>query len=325
MKSNFRQIFVYNLDIETKKRPMVLPPMREMLDALERRRLAGGGSMALQNGDSHITLAPIIFDDPTESAALLFRHSDRYSADSVYSDIAGNTFRAHSKTVSEGGEFGAHLVVSLAAEQGIPGRHTALLEKTPAVPAALIRRLINKMLHDEYDTNNTFFSYPSPAGQRDRQGKVVRDRALPRIDLDGQPSANLARDLQQGRLTGIVLTKAVTHTPVGGVPYLTKREATLKVAVDQSNLGGNILQDVKRAIASEAANYPVAQIGVQLPGRKKTVSVKLDTATGSPLSDMYMKSHDIWNISPPMAASNQNVVASFVDRIRPILISERNI
>lgn len=325
MKSNFRQVFVYNLDIQTQMKPMVLPSMREILEALERQRVAGRGSISLQGGDAHIMLAPIIFDNTTDSAALLFRHSDRFSADSVYSNIAGNTFRSHSKILGEGGEFGAHLVVSLKPEKGVPGRYTALLEKAPSVPPGLIKRLINRVLREEYSHNVNFFSYPSPVGQRDQQGNVVNVRALPEIELDGQPSATLAHDLQKGRLTGIVLTKAVTHTPVGGIPYLTKREATLKIVVDQKNLGGNILGDVKKAIASEAANYPTAHIGVRLPGRQKTVSVKLDSATGSPLTDMYMKSHDVTHIHPPMAASNQTVVMSFVDRIRPILINERNV
>jgi hypothetical protein len=325
MKSNFRQAYVYNLDVETKRRPAVLPSMNVLLDVLEKRLALQQASLALNNGDAHITLGDVVRDPASHTAALLFRHSDRYAADSVYSNIAGNTFRAHAKNVGEGGEMGVHLLVSTAPERAVPGRYTAMLEKSQNLNAGLIRRLINRLLHDEYDANPAFFSYDSPAGQRDRAGNVIKERTLPRIELDGQPSQTLAHDLQQGRLTGITLLKAVPHIPVAGIPYLTKQEASLKIAVDQHNLGGNIWGDVRRAIAAEAGTFPIAQIGVQLPGRKKVVSVKVDSATGNPLTEMYVKSHDIWNINPPMASSAQAVVLAFVDRIRPLLIRERSI
>lgn len=325
MKSNFRQVYVYNLDVVTRRKPMVLPTMDEILDVLESRRAANQAMISLTNGDAHIALGDIVRDPATQTATLLVRHSDRYSADSVNSDIAGGVFRAHPKNAGEGGETGVHVIMSTAPEAAVPGRYTCMLEKSQSINAGLVRRLINRILHDEYDASTTFFSYDSPAGQRDSNGDVVRLRTLPRIELDGQPSQTLADDLQRGRLTGITLTRAVTHTPVGGVPYLTAQEASLKIAVDQHNLGGNILGDVRKAVAAEAKNYPTALIGVRLPGRKKTVSVKINSATGQPLTEMYVKSHDIWNINPPMASSTQTIIASFVDRVRPLLIRERSI
>lgn len=325
MKSNFRQAYVYNLDMETKKKPAVLPTMNEVLDVLVKRLRIGAVSIPLSNGDAHVELGDITRDPVTQTAALLIRYSDKYSADAVYSNIASKTRRTHAKNRGEGGETSAHLVVSTAPESAVPGRYTCMLERSETINAGLVRRLINRLLHDEYDTNPNFFTYPSPGGQRDQAGNVTRERTLPRIELDGQPSATLASDIQQGRLTGITLIKAVRHTTVGGVPYLTKREASVKIGVDQGNLGSNIWGDVRKALKAEAANYPVAQIGVQLPGRKKVVSVKIDSSTGSPLTEMYVKSHDIWNISPPMAASASVVVAAFVDRLRPLVISERAI
>ncbi len=323
MKSNFRQAYVYNLDMETKRKPAVLPNMNEILDVLDKRLATGSVSITLANGDAHIELGDITRDPATQTATLLVRYSDKYSADAVYSNITSKTRRTHAKNTGEGGETSAHLVISTAPERATPGRYTCMLERSQTINASLVRRLINRLIHDEYDTNPNFFTYPSPTGQRDAAGNLTRERTLPRIELDGQPSANLAHDVQQGRLTGITLLRAETHTTVGGIPYLTKQEATVKIAVDQGNLGSNIWGDVKRAIKAEAGDYPVAQIGVQLPGRKKVVSVKVDAASGNPLTEMYVKSHDIWNISPPMAASANAVVKAFVDRVRPLLISER--
>ncbi|QQV76547.1 hypothetical protein H5J25_13960 [Sphingomonas aliaeris] len=229
---------------------------------------------------------------------MLVRHSDKHSAESVYSDILSDTFTAHAKGAAEGGETGVHIFLSLAPEAAIPNRYTCIIEKAAGISVTTIRRFLNRLIHDEYDEDPTSFSYPHPGGQRTRAGKVAMERCLPRLEIDGRPSQRLADDVQNGRLTGIVLKRAVPHTPVGGVPFITQKEATLRLEIDQGHLTANIWGDVRRALAAEAGTYPSAQIGIKLPARKKTVSLEVDTATGSPLNEMYFQSFDVVNINP---------------------------
>jgi len=325
MKANFRQVYVFNLDVSAQNRDAVLPSMETLIAVLERRRVANKATLSIENGDVHLTLAPIVCDLAQHSAHILLRHSDKYAADSVYSDIVGDTFTPHPKGNREGGETGVHLFLSTAQERGQPGRYTCIVEKVPGLPVAIVRRFLNRIIHDEYTDNPASFSYPHPGGQRTRAGGPAMVNCLPRFDFEGRPSQQLARDVQQGRLTGIVLKKAVAHTPVGGVPYLTKREATLALDIDQGNLGANIWGDVRRALAAEAATYPTAQVSIRLPGATRSVSVKVDSVNGAPLTELYVQSFDIPNINPPMAQSARSVAPQLAVRVEPLLIRERNI
>lgn len=325
MKANFRQLFVYNMDVTTAKSDARLPSMSELIDVWERRRQAGSAHVAVQNGDIDLTLGDVVIDRQHQYASLLIRLSDKHSANPVHSNPRAGIFRAHAKQTGEGGEIGAHIFVSLAQERGLPNRYTSLVEKVAGLDITLIRRVLNRLLRDEYDSNTGFYSYPHPGGQRTRAGAVAMVRCLPRVEFGGRPSATLASDVQNGRLTGIELTKAVTHVPVGGVPYITKKEATLKLEIDQHGLGGNIWGDVRRALRAESADYQSATIGLRLPGRSKTVSVKVATRDGSPLSDLYIRSFDLAQISPPMDQSAQAVVTQLAQRALPLLVQERTL
>jgi len=325
MKANFRQVYVFNLDVTAQRRDAVIPTLETLIAVLERRRAAGQATLAIDNGDVHLTLAPIFLDQARQFASLLIRHSDRYAADAVYSDIVGDTFTSHPKGAREGGETGIHVFLSTAPEQGFPGRYTCIIEKVPGLTVALVRRFLNRVIHDEYSADPDAFSYPHPGGQRTRAGAPAMVQCLPRCDFEGRPSEQLARDVQQGKLTGIVLKRAVAHTPVGGVPYLTKKEATLALEIDQGNLGANIWGDVRRALAAEAGDYPTAQVSIRLPQAKRSVSVNVDSANGAPLTELYVKSFDVPHINPPMAQSARDVVRQFADRVERLLIDERNI
>ncbi len=325
MKANFRQIFVYNLDIESGKRGAVLPSMEDLIAILNRRRLDGLAHLSISNGEIDLALGDITIDDRNHQATVLIRHSDKNAAESAYSNILGNTFTAHRKNQQEGGETGVHLFISLAVERTMPNRHTCIIEKVPNIDVALIRRFLNRLIHDEYDTVPDSFTYPNPAGQRTRVGDIALDRCLPRLEFEGRPSQTLADDVEQGRLTGITLSRAVAQTPVGGVAFLRKREASLILDIDQNSLTGNIWGDVRRALRSESQEYDTAQIKLTLPGRAKSVSVKVSTATAAPLAELYIKSFDIWNIMPPMAQSSETVVPQFEARVAGVVRSERDI
>lgn len=325
MKATFRQVFVYNLDVFSTKKNAVVPTMADLASIIDRRRLAGRAHLSIAGGDADLTIGDLVIDPSDQTMTILFRHSDKHAADSVYSNIAADSFTSHAKANGEGGETGCHIFASLAPERGSVDRYTCVVEKVPNIDITLIRRFLSGIIHDEYNEDSSSFSYPSPTGQRTRAGTLAQERCLPRFDIEGQPSQHLARDVQQGRLTGITLTRAVTKTSIGGVAFLKKKEATLKIEVDQGSLSSNIWADVKKALAAEAATYPQATVGIRLPGRSKTVSVKVDSATGSPLTDLYVKSHDVWNINPPMAQSAKKVVKSLSDRVLPLLLGERTI
>lgn len=325
MKATFRQVYIYNLDVETGKKNAILPSLESLIAILERRRQAGQAHHTISKGSVDLAIGDIRIDPTNQLATILIRYSDKDAAESAYSNISGGTFTAHRKGANEGGETGAHLFLSTAPERTMPNRYTCALEKTPNIDANLISRFVNKIIHDEYDADAQSFTFPNLAGQRTRAGDIALDRCLPRIELEGQPSETLERDVEEGRLTGITLSRAIAKTPMGGVPFLLKREASLKVEVDQDSLTGSIWQDVRRALRTESDQYQTANIGIRLPGRKKTVSVKVATATAAPLTELYVKSFDVWNINPAMAQSSETIALQLESRVMTLVKDERDV
>lgn len=325
MKANFRQLFAYYIDITTQNKGAVLPPLADLVDIWDRRRRDGHAHSQISNGDVDLTLGDVVSEPGEQFAALLIRHSDKLAADSVYSDIRADSFTAHAKAQGEGGETGVHIFLSTAPERGLPNRYFCVIERVPNLDITMIRRFLNRLLHDEYDSDQSFHTFPNPMGQRNRQGEIRLDRCLPRLEFEGVPSQNLANDVQNGRLTGVTLIRAETAGAVGGVAFLNKKESVLKLGIDQGSLTANIWADLRRAIAAEAPNYPVAQIALKLPNRNKTASVKINSATGAPLSDLYIRSFDVTNIFPPMAHSSRVVVPALLQRAVATLLQARSI
>lgn len=325
MKADARQVFVYYCDVESKKAGAVLPTMTDLVAVWDAYRRAGQASLAISNGEMNIVLGDVVIDPAMQAVTLLFRMSDKTAADVVYSDMRAGTFTTHAKRAGEGGETGVHVWISSAPERGTITRYTCVIEKSTELDRNKIRRLLNTILHREYSVNANSFEYPNPAGQRDRDGNIRTERALPRIEFLGQPSASLVNDLQNGKLTGLTLIEATPRRQIGGKPYLHMAERKVSVDIDHGNLPANIFAGIQQALRFESATYPAANITLRLPGRQKTVSVKVDSATASPLSDLYIKSFDVTGITPLLSHSAIAVVAHFNARGLPILDSERSI
>lgn len=323
MKSNFRQVYVYVCDIETTKQAARLPSMNSIVDVLERHWRAGTAKMKISNDTALLAIGDVVRDAANDCATILVRHSDLNAAETVYSDLDADTFTSHAKGATEGGETGVHVLISTSSEAGMPDRYAWVVEKAPNLQKTLIRRLFNRILRNEHTINASTFAYPSPVGQRDRNGNVVNETCLPRLELSGLPSATFATDVNNGKLSGVTLVKAIAHTPVGGVAFLQKDEASLKLVVDHNNVPNNAFDGIRRALRHEAINYPQAKITFGLPGRKRSVTVKVESATGNPLDDLYVRSFDLNKIFPPLAYSSRSVVPHLEAPMKAILLRER--
>jgi hypothetical protein len=324
VKANFRQFFAYDCEVVSSKNGASLPDMETLAGIWTRHLTAGLAKIQISNNEATLAIGDIRHDAATQTLTILIRHSDKAAAESVYSDLDAGTFTPHPKAATEGGETGIHLIISLKQERDAPNRYACVLEKAAGLDLWMVRRLLNRVIHNEYDSDPNFFKYDSPIGQRDRLGNLKRDRCLPRLEFDGRPSATLARDIDEGKLSSVKLIRSLQRTAVGGSSFLHKEEATIRVSIDHGSVPRNAFAEIKRALHREASDFPQAQIGFTLPNSRKTVSVKLDSANGHPLSDMYIKSFDVTNIFPPLAYSSQNIVNRLASEGVRILLAERS-
>lgn len=95
MKSNFRQFFVLNCDVETTKRGAILPDMRTLMTVWRSHWQAGTAKTKIRNKEATLVIGDIVIDEPNQCATMLIRLSDTMAPESVYSDIDADKFTAH--------------------------------------------------------------------------------------------------------------------------------------------------------------------------------------------------------------------------------------
>lgn len=188
-----------------------------------------------------------------------------------------------------------------------------------------MQRLLSKLLHYEFKDDQTSFTYPHPAGGLTRQGQPRTDRCCPHIELRGRPSDTLITDINNGHITGISLVKAEAVTPIAGAAYLNKKESELRLQINQNNLPANMWQSLMQTFQANSGTYGVAKVSYKVPGNNKSVTVKIDTTTGNPLEELYVKLFELTNIYPFLDQSAIQVVDHLRDLAIPEFLTHRTI
>jgi hypothetical protein len=324
MQNDRRQFYIYDLEIAARKEGASIPTMDDLVPILQRMKDTAR-TYPIRADTATMLVGDIHIDAAQQFVTLLVRLSDQTAPNAVTSNPAAGIFHVHAKGADEGSDFGCHILISTAQEQGFPNIYTCAIERVSGIAASLVQRLLSKLLNFEFNDDATSFSYLHPAGGLTRQGLPRMDRCCPHIELRGRPSDTLIADINNGQITGISLVKTEPVAPLAGAAYLRKTESELRLQVDQSNLPGNLWQSLLQAFQANAGNYGVAKVSYKVPGNQKTVTVKIDTNTGHPLEEMYVKFFDVTNIYPFLDHSAMQIVVHFRDMAIADFISHRDI
>jgi hypothetical protein len=324
MLNNKRQFYIYDLEIAARKAGASVPTMNDLLPVFQRMKNTGR-TYPIRAGSATMLIGDMAIDAAQQFVTLLVRLSDKSTPNAVYSDPAAGQFNVHVKAANEGSDFGCHVFISTAPEQGMPNIYTCAVERVSGVASDLVRRLLSKLLNFEFKDDPTSFCYPHPAGGLNRQGQPRTDRCCPHILLRGRPSDTLIADINNGQISGISLVRAEAVTPIAGAAYLNKKETELRLQVDQNNLPANLWQSLIQAFQANSGNYGKARVSYKVPGNDRTVTVQIDTNTGNLLEDMYVKSFDIANIFPFLDQSAMQIVPHLSALAVPQFLNHRTI
>lgn len=324
MRNDFRQFMVYDLEIAARKHGASIPPMTAILPVWQGMQVRGeihrirGNKASLLIGDMRV-------DTTNDTAVMLVRISDQTTSNSVYSDPAAGLFQEHRKTGAQGSDFGVHVLLSALPERRYPNVYTCLIERVPGLSAELVRRLLSRALGVEYHRDATFYQYPAPGGGRDQNGNPRVERCRPHVELRGRPSQTLIADINSGRMTGVSLIKSEPHVAIAGASYLRKERSELQLSIDHNSLPVNLWSSMRSAMRRNSGTYPEALLRFRMAGTERNVSVRINTASGTPVNDVYIKSADISRIRPLLAQSSSIIVAHLVSRALPHLIANRTV
>jgi len=324
MQNNQRQFYIFDLEIGARKAGAVVPAMNDLIPIYQRMK-NNARYHPIRRKTATLLVGDMAVDAAQQFVTLLVRLSDQLTPNSVYSDPVAGDFQEHVKVGNQGSDFGCHVLISTAPEQGLPNTYTCAIERVQGFSFALVQRLLSKLLNFEYNDDPASFSYPHPAGGLDRQGQPRKDRCCPHIELRGRPSDTLINDINNGHLSGISLVKTEAITPIAGAAYLRRKSSELKLDIDYNNLPANLWNSMMQAFQQNSGQYGIAKVSYQVPGSKRTVTIEINTANGAALTEMYILSYELTNIFPFLAQSAINIVDHLKNLAAHHFLTYRNI
>lgn len=324
LKSSERSFFFFEVEVVSGKAGAPIPSMNALVEIWKRYFDAGRARQAIRRSAAHLILGDMSQDTANGTTTILVRLSDSQAPNAVYSNVVTDTFTEHVKGAADGNDMGAHVLLSTKQEIGKPNVYFAMVENVPGLAYGEVRRLLNRVLRYQYHDDISAFTYPDPHGKKKRDGTDLTHDHLPRLEFRGRPSSTFIADLQRGKISGISVVKDEQVAPVAGVSYLTKRTSELKFGIDHSNATQNIWDDIKRVFRSQATEYPKGKVSFKLPNQPRGVTVTIDSATGAPLSEMYIQSILLKQIAPLLSNSSRRIVAHLVALAMPHLLTGRN-
>jgi hypothetical protein len=324
-KSSERTFYHFTCHIRAKSQKATVPTMDTLVQVWEQAWLQDKAITELKDDSGTLAVGDLVHNEENGYVAILIRHSDKSAPNTVYSDIAAKKFTEHKKGAGEGHESGIHLLISTIPEAEKPNVYACLVEGCEGLGYSSARRVLNDILRERYKVDSSIFEFLDPAGQKDRQGKIKVRTCQPRIDLFGEPSQDFVHDLEAGTLQGVTLINTNLQQSVAGVPWLSYSEDTLKLTIDKKSVPLNFWDDLKRALKSKSKQYGKAKVSYKLPDRTRSVSVDLNSKTGAPLKELYIKSTTIKSIFPLLANSSVKVVPHLQGLAANILFDSRSL
>ncbi len=324
MQSDQRTFYLYDLQLDARKQGASIPSLNEVLH-IWTNAFRDSTLYPLFGGDKNMVIGDLRHDANQNFVILLIRISDKSAPNSVYSDVAANTFKEHLKDGDWGADFACHVILSTSPERNKANVYTCAIERVSGLPASYIQRMLSKLLHMEYNTNDKFYEYPAPGAPLKKDGTPRMEKCLPHVEMRGRPSNTLINDINNGKITGITLVRSENVTPVAGAAYLEKQSTEVKLSVNSQIAPGNIWGSLTGFMRREAQNYPTAKIAYKLPNSTKSVTVEFDSVNGHPLEDLYVESFDILRIFPPLSHSTQVILPRVIDPALVQFLQKRNI
>ena len=253
MKSDQRDVCLYDLEIYPSKAHAVAAPMSDVLAVLQTKVRECDAVHTINFRKEVLTLRDIIIDDTNSAAILLVTHADPAAPNAVYADMRKGTSEVIKKGPNEANEYGAHVVLSLIEEPHRPNTYLALVEKVPTVGRANIDRLLNAVIRNQYKSDENTFTCEDQTGLRLRDGtpKVISYRPI--LKFYGHPSEDFIRDLEEGTLKNVTLYHAEEQVQFGRSPYLIKNERTLRLHVDRKKFVSDLWQNLRETLLGESS------------------------------------------------------------------------
>lgn len=225
-----------------------------------------------------------------EKAIFLVNLSDRDAADPIFSDPEIDSHRVVRRKGNEGVEGSAHIVINLDPIR--TDTYAVVIESTAGLSSTRLSQFLSLYVRKAKKDFPSDFVTNDPSGVMDKNGEFRKIPIMVRLQLIGQPSEQLIRDINEGTLTGL---EVITVHPSSGKwdehGYVIEKShaVTLDISGVKSSKGKNwaLLGEVFKS----ATKKKMDQIRVKFKSNTGVSrSVMIDPATSRTLlDDAYIK------------------------------------
>lgn len=203
MRKDERDIYFFDAISETRHRKFegINPfPHRMLVNAIynlyqaDKAHVVNSKKQAIYISDMHV------YADRCE---MLIGFSDTLAADPTFADWLAKKRRTEKKIGDEGIEHSAHVIWKYS-DANNNQKCPFLLESAAGIPSSKVQAFFNRMLRIVATATNQFL-VDDPEAKKDKDGKFVKVKTRPKIELVGHPSAEFLKDLRQGTLQEVEL------------------------------------------------------------------------------------------------------------------------
>jgi hypothetical protein len=322
MRRTERRVYSYELKVEKRAKLAPYARLEDIVGAWTSLHGASDTVYERERGDVAYRIGDISIDAAARVVKLLIRRGDIHASNPFFHDRATGNTRAVVRSSTEDGERAAHLVISLDAETDLPNTYLCHLEGVSGISHRHVQAMLNALISRAKHADLANFDYPDPSGARHRDGRPRMLSSMPRVSLEGVPSATILNDLENGVLQGMTLVDRRPRNLVGGNQYLVEKEKYLVVTAAPNMPSSGRFQAVLAAARSQRANFQSMRLRFVDPaGQPRTVGY--DIASGTPEQQLYVQSYLVANINPPMDDSSLSLVPFLTHEMVQRVVADR--
>ena len=317
-----RQILFFELTIKASSRRkefkaydgLTPPSARELFRAIELTHRKQKFIIPIAHGSKSVYFQDMKVSN--EKAIFLVNLSDRDAADPIFSDPEIDSHRVARRKGNEGVEGSAHIVINLDPVR--TDTYAVVIESTAGLSSTRLSQFLGLYVRKAKKEFPSEFVANDPSGEIDKNGEFKKIPIMVRLDLIGQPSEQLIRDINEGTLTGLeVITVHPASSKWDEHGYVVEKShtATLDIAGVKSSRGKNwaILGEVFKS----ATKRDMDQIRVRFKSNTGVNrSVMIDPATGRTLlDDAYIKKEILGGFKRQLESAYDKIHPELTERM----------
>ena len=276
MDKRFRNIYFYDVILETKATGLDNPPKEIRIDELLKQMRAVYKNLSPFGFDKNsvwFSIEEWNFDDNKKEHHLLINKSDRNKSDPMFSDAQTKQRRRVKKNQGEGDETSSHVILQL---QNDPRKLLMLVERGSLAGTNYIEKIFAKMVKT-VKSNNDLFKAPHPDNSKTNDGKQRMVTLYAHFHMDGHLSNSFIKDLENGSFIDACLISEKNRNQLVDTAgnYRIEYEEQ-KITLMENKLF--TIAGLKNAFAIKSKDYPTARLRLKRPnGKERTTVVETDT------------------------------------------------